>query len=70
MLLASMTILLSHNWIDGAAACALRRSVEVHTWHGIEGDFDYDHEVINPEEFEAANLLLTSTHLPEVGVPF
>ncbi len=65
-----MTITLNHNWIDGAAACALRRSIEVYTWHGIEGDFDYDHEVINPEEYEAANLLLRSTHLPESDCPF
>jgi len=57
-----MTITLNHNWIDGAAACAVRRSVE--------GDFDYDHEVINPEEYEAAILLLRSTHLPESDCPF
>lgn len=65
-----MTILINHNWIDGAAACMFRRSVEVHRWFGLEGDFDYDHEVINPEEFDAANALLRSVHVPEAEVPF
>lgn len=65
-----MTILVNHNWIDGATACMLRRSVEVHRWFGLEGEFDYDHEVVNAEEFDAANALLASAHLPALDVPF
>ena len=65
-----MTILVNHNWIDGAAACMFRRSVEVHRWFSPEGDYDFDHEDINPEEFHAANALLASVHAPETEAPF
>jgi len=65
-----MTVLINHNWIDNAAACMFRRSVEVRRWCGIEGDFDFDEEVTNPEEFNAANALLASVHVPKAEVPF
>jgi len=69
-LLTPMTVLINHNWIDGAAACMVRRSVATYTWCGIEGDFDHDEELLDPEGLWAANLLLASSHVPDTEIPF